>query len=226
MTQSASSVLPLLHADGVSSIRSGRVLFSQLQFAIHPGEIWQITGANGAGKSTLLRMLTGLLTPTEGLIKFNGVAINKVRDEYHQQLLYIGHKAAVKPELTALENVYWQRRLAGDLSAELQQQADWDVLEQLGLLGLEEQLTGRLSAGQQRRVALSRLWCSDAPLWILDEPFTSLDVEGIALLQQRFRQHLQHGGSIVMTSHQPLSDNQLPLQQLVLDSSQYEVLLP
>lgn len=224
MTQSASSVLPLLHADGVSSIRSGRVLFSQLQFAIHKGEIWQITGANGAGKSTLLRMLAGLLIPHEGVIKFQGTPINKVRDEYHQQLLYIGHKAAVKPELTALENVYWQRRLAGDTSATLEQPHDWELLEQLGLLGLEEEFTGRLSAGQQRRVALSRLWCCGADLWILDEPFTALDVEGIALLQQRFQQHLKQGGSIIITSHQPLSDNDLPLQQLVLDASRYEAL--
>ena len=88
MIQSASSAVPLLHADGVSSIRSGRVLFSQLQFAVQSGEIWQITGANGAGKSTLLRMLTGLLQPSEGRIYFNGNPIEKVRDDYHQQLLY------------------------------------------------------------------------------------------------------------------------------------------
>ena len=224
MTQFANSAVPLLHADGVSSIRSGRVLFSQLQFAVQSGEIWQITGANGAGKSTLLRMLTGLLHPSEGRIYFNGNPIEKVRDDYHQQLLYIGHKAAVKPELTALENVYWQRRLNGDTNAKNQQQSDWDVLEQLGLLGLEEEFTGRLSAGQQRRVALTRLWCSQAKLWILDEPFTSLDVEGIALLQQRFIEHLNQGGTIVMTSHQPLNDRQLPLQQLALAAPQYEML--
>ncbi|TDP31284.1 heme exporter protein A [Idiomarina aquatica] len=224
MTQFASSAVPLLHADGVSSIRSGRVLFSQLQFAVQSGEIWQITGANGAGKSTLLRMLTGLLQPSEGRIYFNGNPIEKVRDDYHQQLLYIGHKAAVKPELTALENVYWQRRLNGDTNAKNQQQSDWDVLEQLGLLGLEEEFTGLLSAGQQRRVALTRLWCSQAKLWILDEPFTSLDVEGIALLQQRFIEHLNQGGTIVMTSHQPLNDPQLPLQQLALAAPQYEML--
>lgn len=224
MTQSASSAIPLLHADGVSSIRSGRVLFSQLQFTVQRGEIWQITGANGAGKSTLLRMLTGLLQPTEGRILFNGDSIQRVRDDYHQQLLYIGHRAAVKPELTALENVYWQRRLNGDTNAKNQQQRDWDVLEQLGLLGLEEEFTGRLSAGQQRRVALTRLWCSRAKLWILDEPFTSLDVEGIALLQQRFSEHLSGGGTIVMTSHQPLSEAKLPLQQLALAAPQYEML--
>lgn len=224
MTQSASSAVPLLHADGVSSIRSGRVLFSQLQFTVQRGEIWQITGANGAGKSTLLRMLTGLLQPTEGRILFNGEPIQRVRDDFHQQLLYIGHRAAVKPELTALENVYWQRRLNGDTNANNQQQSDWDVLEQLGLLGLEEEFTGRLSAGQQRRVALTRLWCSRAKLWILDEPFTSLDVEGIALLQQRFSEHLSDGGTIVMTSHQPLSEAKLPLQQLALAAPQYEML--
>ncbi len=225
MTQSTNTAMPLLHADRVSSIRSGRVLFSQLQLAVQAGEIWQISGANGAGKSTLLRMLAGLLVPNEGEVRFNGQPLHRVRDDYHQQLLYIGHKAAVKPELSALENVFWQRRLGGDTTATAEQAQDWDVLEQLGLLGLEEEMTGRLSAGQQRRVALTRLWCSTASLWILDEPFTSLDVDGIALLQQRFLQHLGRGGSIVMTSHQPLTDTQLPLQQLTLNSARAEVLL-
>lgn len=225
MTQSTNTATPLLHADRVSSIRSGRVLFSQLQLAVQAGDIWQISGANGAGKSTLLRMLAGLLVPNEGEVRFNGQPLHRVRDDYHQQLLYIGHKAAVKPELSALENVFWQRRLGGDTTATSEQQQDWDVLEQLGLLGLEEEMTGRLSAGQQRRVALTRLWCSTASLWILDEPFTSLDVDGIALLQQRFLQHLSRGGSIVMTSHQPLTDTQLPLQQLTLNSARAEVLL-
>ena len=93
---------------------------------------------------------------------------------------------------------------AGDLH-EMKISRDWDLLETIGLLGLEDEVTGRLSAGQQRRVALTRLWHSQAPLWILDEPFTALDVKGIALLQQRFQTHLGQGGSIVMTSHQALS---------------------
>lgn len=224
MTESLrSTTTPLLHADGVSSIRSGRVLFSQLQLSVWPAQLWQISGANGAGKSTLLRMLAGLLQPSAGQVLFNGQKLHSARNEFHQQLLYIGHKAAVKPELSALENVYWQRRLSGDTRATQLQDADWQVLEQLGLLGMEEELTGRLSAGQQRRVALTRLWCANANLWILDEPFTSLDVEGIALLQQRFKQHLAAGGCIIMTSHQSLNLQDLPLQQLTLMPPQVEV---
>ncbi|WP_404402017.1 cytochrome c biogenesis heme-transporting ATPase CcmA [Idiomarina seosinensis] len=224
MTESLrSSTTPLLHADGVSSIRSGRVLFRQLQLSVWPTQLWQVSGANGAGKSTLLRMLAGLLQPSSGQVLFQGQKLQQVRSFYHQQLLYIGHKAAVKPELSALENVYWQRRLAGDTGARQLQDADWDVLEQLGLLGMEEELTGRLSAGQQRRVALTRLWCSSATLWILDEPFTSLDVEGVALLQQRFKQHLSAGGCIIMTSHQALNMPDLPLQQLSLLPAPLEV---
>jgi len=223
-TQRVNTDTPLLHADGVSSIRGGRVLFAQLQFALYSGELWQISGANGAGKSTLLRMLAGLLQPSSGRVLFNGHKLAAYRNEFHQQLLYIGHKAAVKPELSALENVFWQRRLGGDKSAQLNDERDWDVLEQLGLLGLEEELTGRLSAGQQRRVALTRLWSSTAELWILDEPFTALDVDGIALLQQRFKQHLDNGGSIIMTSHQPLGLADLPLQQLTLAPLQREAM--
>lgn len=211
---------PLLHANSVTSIRSGRVLFSEQDLQVYAGQLWQVTGPNGAGKSTLLRMLAGLLVPEAGDVFFNGQPLSRCRTEYHQQLLYIGHKAAVKSELTALENLYWQRRLSSSQTvAQLGDDADWDILEQMGLLGLEEQLTGRLSAGQQRRVSLSRLWFESAPLWILDEPFTSLDVFGIELLQQRFQQHLGNGGSIVMTSHQPLTMNGLPLQQLRLEEA-------
>lgn len=219
MAESEQSTVPLLHAAGVSSIRSGRVLFSQLDFCLQAGELWQITGANGAGKSTLLRMLAGLMQPHEGQVYFNGEPLSAAGGDFHQQLLFIGHKAAVKPELTALENAFWQRRLAGNAGAQLGDDRDWDVLEQLGLLGLEEELTGKLSAGQQRRVALSRLWCTEAPLWILDEPFTALDVHGIDLLQQRFKQHLAANGSIIMTSHQAISATELPLQQLSLDEA-------
>ena len=205
MKHKTTEPLPRLRAHELSSVRGGRTLFEHVSFEVHAGELWQITGANGAGKSTLLRMLAGLMPSSSGRIEFNNQPIQYDRSVYHQQLLFIGHKPAVKAELTALENVYWQRRLSGDKTAQQDSSSDWDLLETIGLLGLEDEVTGRLSAGQQRRVALTRLWHSQAPLWILDEPFTALDVKGIALLQQRFQTHLGQGGSIVMTSHQALS---------------------
>lgn len=200
MTQETTAKVPLLHAEQLSSTRGGRVLFDDLSFQLHPGELWQVTGPNGAGKSTLLRMLAGLLDPTEGGIQFNGSDLRDAWQDYCQQLLFIGHKAAVKGELTALENFYWQQQLTASPNTD-----GWDLLEKLGLLGLEDELIGRLSAGQQRRVALTRLWANNATLWILDEPFTSLDVQGVGLLQKRFAEHLNDGGCIIFTSHQSLT---------------------
>lgn len=213
MTQETTAKVPLLHAEQVSSTRGGRVLFSDLSFRLYPGELWQVTGPNGAGKSTLLRMLAGILQPSHGNILFKALNLTENWQDYCQQLLFIGHKAAVKGELTALENFYWQQQLTASPNTD-----GWDLLEKLGLLGLEDELTGRLSAGQQRRVALTRLWANSAKLWILDEPFTSLDVQGVALLQKRFSEHLDAGGCIIFTSHQSLTLSELSPQ--LIDLSQ------
>lgn len=212
MTQLASTDSPLLHAERLSSIRGGRVLFEHLDVSVRAGQLWQVTGPNGAGKSSLLRILTGLLAPSEGEVRYAGQPIPQVKTDYYQQLLFIGHKAAVKGELTALENFYWQQQLSSVDGVDA-----WDLLEKLGLLGLEDELTARLSAGQQRRVALTRLWATNARLWILDEPFTALDVEGIALLQQRFVEHLHSGGTIIFTSHQSLTLSGLTPEKLSLE---------
>ncbi|MCA1768016.1 MAG: heme ABC exporter ATP-binding protein CcmA, partial [Idiomarina sp.] len=139
--------------------------------------------------------------------------LNQNWSEFCQQLLFIGHKAAVKSELSALENFHWQQKLSAVENVDA-----WELLEKLGLLGLEDELTARLSAGQQRRVALTRLWATQASLWILDEPFTALDVQGIALLQQRFVEHLANGGTIIFTSHQSLTLSELAPEKLFLDS--------
>jgi len=212
MTQVTSTNSPLLHAEQLSSIRGGRVLFENLNFAVSAGQLWQVSGPNGAGKSSLLRILTGLLEPSEGVVYFAGQPLSKNWSEYCQQLLFIGHKAAVKGELSALENFHWQQQLSAGQNVDA-----WDLLEKLGLLGLEDELTTRLSAGQQRRVALTRLWATKASLWILDEPFTALDVQGIALLQQRFVEHLENGGTIIFTSHQSLTLSGLTPEKLSLE---------
>lgn len=212
MTQVASTNSPLLHAEQLSSIRGGRVLFENLDFSVSAGQLWQVSGPNGAGKSSLLRILTGLLEPSNGVVYFDGRPLNQNWSEYCQQLLFIGHKAAVKGELSALENFHWQQQLSS-----VQDVDAWDLLEKLGLLGLEDELTTRLSAGQQRRVALTRLWATQASLWILDEPFTALDVQGIALLQQRFVEHLAAGGTIIFTSHQSLTLSGLTPEKLSLE---------
>jgi len=212
MTQVASTNSPLLHAEQLSSIRGGRVLFENLNFSVSAGQLWQVSGPNGAGKSSLLRILTGLLEPSNGLVSYYGKPLSHNWSEYCEQLLFIGHKAAVKGELSARENFHWQQQLSSTENIDA-----WELLEKLGLLGLEDELTTRLSAGQQRRVALTRLWATQASLWILDEPFTALDVQGIALLQQRFVEHIQNGGTIIFTSHQSLTLSDLTPEKLSLE---------
>ncbi len=189
----------LLEVQQLASQRAGRTLFADLSFTLKAGEVLHIEGENGAGKSTLLRSIVGLVELQAGTIHFFPEHLQNSQ-EWRQQTLFMGHKAAVKAELTALENVRLQAQLAGATKVDA-----WQLLETVGLLGLEDLPAGQLSAGQQRRIALTRLWYSAAQLWILDEPFTALDTRGIDLLQQRFAQHTAAGGAIVMTSHQALT---------------------
>lgn len=198
----------LLDVKQLASQRAGRTLFADLSFSLQAGAVLHIEGENGAGKSTLLRSLVGLVELQAGTIQFFPSEL-ELAQEWRQHTLFMGHKAAVKAELTALENVALQAQLSG-----LTQVDAWQLLETVGLLGLEDLPAGQLSAGQQRRIALTRLWYSQAPLWILDEPFTALDTRGIDLLQQRFAQHIEAGGAIILTSHQALTWQPEQLQRL------------
>ena len=191
---------PLLVLDGIRCMRGERTLFSDFHLTVAAGHMYQIEGPNGAGKSSLLRIIAGLLPPQAGEIRYQGEPSQNLRREFLQNLLFIGHKAAVKPELTALENLEFFAATQGMPCSE----PPFVLLEKVGLVGLEDVPAGNLSAGQQRRIALARLWVTQSQLWILDEPFTSLDVAGIDLLHQRFAEHLAQDGSIILTSHQPL----------------------
>lgn len=201
----------LLEAKGIRSIRGERTLFNQLDLCVNAGELWQVQGPNGAGKSSFLRIVAGLLPAQAGEVRFRGDLIQNNRSQYHSNLLFIGHKAAIKPELTAIENLEYYAAIQGQPLSE----PPYELLERVGLVGLEDIPAQRLSAGQQRRIALARLWLSNAELWILDEPFTSLDVSGIAMLHERFSWQLGRGGSVLLTSHQPL-DN-IPVQVNMLN---------
>lgn len=205
----------LIQAVSVSSVRGERTLFSQLDLNVAAGALYQIEGPNGAGKSTLLRILAGLLRPQSGQILWRGEPYQYNRQDFLQNLLFIGHKAAVKPELTAIENLEFFAATQGMPCNE----PPFDLLAKVGLVGLEDVPAGNLSAGQQRRIALARLWVTHARLWILDEPFTSLDIAGIELLHQRFTEHLASGGAIVLTSHQPLELAVTQYQRLKLEYS-------
>jgi heme exporter protein A len=193
----------MLEAHDLSCIRDAHALFVHLSLTLSAGELLQVEGANGAGKTSLLRILAGLSQPERGQVCWQGQPIGRCRDHYQSDLLYIGHKPGIKAGLTALENLAFYHQVP--------EAGLWQALACVGLAGYEDLPAGQLSAGQQRRVALARLWLSRAALWILDEPFTALDKAGSAALLARLRGHAEAGGLVLLTSHQPLD---LPAERL------------
>jgi heme exporter protein A len=186
----------------LACMRGRRTLFRGLNLNLGPGQLLRVTGANGAGKTSLLRMLCGLLAPAHGQVLWCGRSVQRAREDFHRQLVYLGHAAALKDDLSALENLHAAARIAGvapDASAARQALAD------AGLQGREHVAARILSQGQRRRAALARLPLSPASLWVLDEPFNALDVAAAAWLLGLLEAHLQRGGLAVLTSHQPVA---------------------
>lgn len=192
--------MALLSAHNLSCCKRDRLLFDALSFSLDAGELLYLKGPNGAGKTSLLRILVGLSQPSSGEVRFQQQAISANPHALHQELVYFAHKLGINPVLSALENLrFWcqQQRL------QVADEHIMQVLTLLGLVGLEDLAAINLSAGQQRRVALARFWLKpQASLWVLDEPYTALDVAGIALLEQHMLSHLKQGGCVLMTSHQ------------------------
>jgi len=192
---------PILTAESTTCVRDGRALFEALNVQVEASQLLQIEGINGAGKTSLLRILCGLSEPREGIVYWRDQDIRHCRSIYHRELLYIGHNPGIKPELTPLENLRFFGALTGYSCTESELET---ALEKIGLHGYEQTKVAMLSAGQRRRVGLARLWLNNAPLWILDEPFTAIDRNGIANLEARLSSHVQTGGLAVITSHQAL----------------------
>ncbi|WP_311971072.1 cytochrome c biogenesis heme-transporting ATPase CcmA [Pseudomonas baltica] len=192
---------PHLEAVALACERDWRVLFEHLELQLGAGDMLQISGPNGSGKTSLLRLLAGLMQPSAGQVLLDGVALTERRQALAAQLLWIGHAAGIKDLLTAEENLAWLCALHRPASRE----AIWTALEAVGLRGFEDVPCHSLSAGQQRRVALARLYLDSPPLWILDEPFTALDKQGVAQLEQHLVQHCEQGGLVVLTTHHSLS---------------------
>lgn len=196
--------------------RGDRLLFSGLSFALEPSTLLHVRGRNGSGKTTLLRTLCGLLTPDAGDILWNGEDARALAEDFHRDTLYFGHLNGIKSDLTGIENLRVSATLDGD---HIDDDAIWNALEQMGLTGFEDLPTKVLSQGQKKRVALARLLLSDAPLWILDEPFTALDVDAVDRLQALIAQHVADGGLAILTTHQevPLTSGQIRRLQLGTD---------
>lgn len=192
----------MLTATNLACIRGDRHLFANLGFTLEPGGRLHVTGENGSGKTSLLRILCGLSPSETGEIRWKGEPIKRLGDEYRQAVLYLGHHNAIKEELTALENLRTMAALAGQA---IQNDEGTELLGRVGLAGREELPVRFLSQGQKRRVALSRLLWSTAPLWVLDEPFVALDTAAVAWLAEIVGTHMNRGGMAVLTSHQEVS---------------------
>lgn len=206
--------LVLLSGQNLSCIKQDRVLFEQTNFSVSQNELLYIRGQNGAGKTSLLRILVGLSDAASGIVCYQGEDIRKVDHAFHQDLVYFGHKLGLNLALNGIENLKFWCQLNGINATE---SLLFELLELLGLVGLEDLPISQLSAGQQRRVALARLWLkAKAKIWVLDEPFTALDVQGIALLKNKIVEHLGDKGAVIITSHQTL-DLDYATKELVLE---------
>lgn len=191
----------MLTATRLACSRGERRLFSDLELAVGAGEWLHVTGRNGSGKTTLLRTLVGLCAPEHGRVLWNGVPTRENPDEFRRALVFLGHQIALKDEFTPLENLRCGAAVDGIAVDDRQALA---ALDRLGMRGREALPTRFLSAGQRRRVLLARLLVRPAPLWVLDEPFTALDVAGVSLVSGMLDEHLAQGGLAVLTSHQAM----------------------
>lgn len=192
---------PLLEAVALACERDWRMLFENLELRLAAGDMLQISGPNGSGKTSLLRLLAGLMQPTSGEVRLNGQPLAQQRTELARNLLWIGHAAGIKDLLTPEENLTWLCAL----HRPAERDAILQALESVGLRGFEDVPCHTLSAGQQRRVALARLYLAGPPLWVLDEPFTALDKQGVAQLEDHLAKHCEQGGMVVLTTHHTLT---------------------
>jgi heme exporter protein A len=203
----------LLQIENLACIRDDRVLFEHLSLSLAGGQMLLVEGSNGSGKTSLLRILTGLKLADEGDVYWRGQSIGNLAAEYYEQVSYVGHHDGVKRGLTCLENLRLVQAMGKPTDMDLD-----TVLDRVNLYRYGDSLVASLSAGQKRRLALARLLVTDSLLWILDEPFTSLDKISMEYFEALFTQHLQQQGVIVMTSHHNIPMTGADLQRLNLSA--------
>ena len=193
---------PLLALRNLYCERDGRVLFSNLNLTVDRGQIVRIEGPNGSGKTSLLRGVCGLCSAVQGELLWRGrpVTDSMQRDVFRQGALYLGHQPGIKVVLTPRQNLEWYAALSASATVDLE-----GALRRVGLYGYEDVPCFNLSAGQQRRVALARLFLTRADLWILDEPFTAIDKKGVEELEGWLSDQAGAGGAVLLTTHHALA---------------------
>lgn len=195
------SLSAVLEARQLACQRDGRWLFRDLDLTLNAGEVMRIEGANGSGKTTLLKVLCGQMVDVEGEVLWRGQPLRRVRAELLANLLYVGHGAGIKAHLSGRENLRWYQAVSGERGSS--EECD-QALARVGLVGFEEVPAIQLSAGQQRRIALARLHLTPRLLWMLDEPFTAIDAEGVTALEGLLAEHACRGGAVLVTTHHAL----------------------
>jgi len=188
----------MLETQSLECIRDDRLLFNDLSFTVAESEVLQIEGPNGSGKTSLLRIICGLRRAEAGQILWQGKSILFNREDYYANMVYIGHLPCIKGDLTVLENV---RSLLDTRSLSLNTAQIEVALAKVGLATYEDVQGKALSSGQRRRILLAFIELSQARLWILDEPLTALDVQGVALMESMILDHKRGGGSVIFTTH-------------------------
>lgn len=188
----------MLEIQTLECVRDDRLLFSDLSFAVADAEVLQIEGPNGSGKTSLLRIICGLRLPEAGQVMWQGESISANREDYYANMVYIGHLPCIKADLTVMENV---RSLLDTRSLTLSDVVIEAALAKVGLASYEDVQGKALSSGQRRRILLAFIELARAKLWILDEPLTALDVQGVDLMELMILEHRAAGGSVVFTTH-------------------------
>lgn len=193
MNHSPHNTPALLECRGLTFSRNEERIFGPLDFGLGEGEALLVLGGNGTGKTTLLRVLAGLLAATAGEVRFEQRAV----DQGHlaRGCAFLGHLPGHKGDLSALENLRFTAAMQDSPVAPEQ------ALAEVGLAGFEDNLARRLSAGQNKRLAMARLILSRARLWLLDEPYANLDLDGIALVNRLITQHVARNGAVLLTTH-------------------------
>jgi heme exporter protein A len=195
----------LLKISNLACQRGDRLLFESVNFEISEGQLLHLIGPNGSGKTSLIRLVAGIGRAEQGEVFFQNTAIHK-SENYAKQRLYIAHKDGLKNELSAFENLRFYQNLNGETF-------DSDKLDQslnkLGILHCAELPAGQLSFGQRRRLAFAKLLVSDCALWILDEPFTGIDIAGRQVVEQIILEHLDQRGAVILTHHNSLQGSSL-----------------